>query len=119
MIGALLALAANTLAAPVDIGPEPTMDEFIAIVEPALITEMPASKEVTFVWPYRLLPGGIGYYTCGKVGTFKGRVPREEIWVSAVVAKSKTVNTQWSTKNGMLAWICKRSVKKGELIPRG
>lgn len=101
-----------------DIGLEPTMGEFIALVEPALISEAPHTKELTFEWPFRLVAGPAGYYTCGKVATHRGKVPREEIWVSAAVANGKVTNTQWSTSNGMLAWDCKRNVKSGKFTVR-
>ena len=101
-----------------DIGAEPTMEHFIALVEPALLTKAKPPQEVTFKWPYRLVAGPAGFYTCGMVATNRGRVPREEIWVSAVVANGHVVSTQWSTSNGMLAWDCKRNVRAGDLKTR-
>jgi hypothetical protein len=118
MIAKLLAIVLAAAAVPVAIGPEPTMDEFITIAEPVLAAEVRKPEEVRFTWPYRLIAGSLGYYTCGKVSSYDGKPPREEIWVAAVVANGKTVSTQWSTKNGMLAWDCKRNVKKGTLVPR-
>lgn len=114
-----IALAASQAApALADIGGEPAMEQFIALVEPALLSKVPRAKEVTFKWPYRLVAGPAGYYTCGMVATHDGNVPRKEIWVSAVVANGKVVNSQWSTSNGMLAWDCKRNVKSGKLPVR-
>lgn len=94
------------------------MEQFIAIVEPALLTKVKKPGEVTFKWPYRLVPGPAGFYTCGMVATDRGRVPREEIWVSAVVANGQVVSTQWSTSNGMLAWDCKRNIRSGNFVVR-
>lgn len=120
MIAYIFAIAlAAPQAAPVqaDIGAEPAMEQFIALVEPALLSKVPNIK-VTFKWPYRLVAGSAGYYTCGRVATYRGGVPPKEIWVSAVVANGKLVNSQWSTLNGMLAWDCKRKVGSGNLIVR-
>ena len=115
---AILLAAAPAAPAQADIGPEPAMDEFIKLVEPVLMTKVRKPEEVTFKWPYRLVAGPAGYYTCGMVATNRGRVPREEIWVSAVVANGQVFSTQWSTSNGMLAWDCKRNVKSGNLVAR-
>ena len=94
------------------------MEQFVALVEPVLFAKVKKPSEVTFKWPYRLVAGPAGFYTCGMVATNRGRVPREEIWVSAVVANGQVVSTQWSTSNGMLAWDCKRNVRSGTLIAR-
>jgi hypothetical protein len=118
MFDTLIAIALASSAATTEIGPEPSMEEFIAVADPVLAAEVRRPEEVKFAWPYRLNAGPIGYYTCGKVSTYEGKRPREEIWVTAVVANGKVVNTQWSTKNGMLAWSCKQNVKKGILVPR-
>jgi len=121
MIAYILAIAlAASQAAPIqaDSGTEAGMEQFIALVEPALLSKAPKAKDVTFKWPYRLVAGSAGDYTCGMVATHHGKVPREEIWVSAVVANGKVINSQWSTWNGMLAWDCKRHVRSGTLTPR-
>ena len=121
MIITLLAIAfvtSQAAAAEDSIRAEPTMEQFIALVEPALLSAAPRAKDVTFKWPYRLVSGPAGYYTCGVVATHRGRVPREEIWVSAVVTNGTVVNSQWSTSNGMLAWDCKRNVRSGKLTAR-
>lgn len=114
-----IALAASS-AGPVqaDVGAEPAMEQFIALVEPALLNKSPNAKEVVFKWPYRLVAGPAGYYTCGMVATHRGRAPREDIWVSAVVASGKVTNVEWSTFNGMLAWDCKRNVRSGIFMVR-
>jgi hypothetical protein len=112
----LMALASSVAAG--DIGTEPTMEEFVAIAEPALAAEMRDASTLKLKWPYRLKKGPAGYYTCGKVESYKGKPPKEEIWVSAVVANGRAINSQWSTKNGMLAWQCKKLVKSGELVAR-
>jgi hypothetical protein len=121
MVAKILAIAlAASQSAPMqtDIGAELTVEQFIALAEPALVSMPPKAKEVTFKWPYKLVAGPAGYYTCGVVAVHRGRVPREEIWVSAVVANGKVVNSQWSTYNGMLAWDCKRNVRSGSLKAR-
>jgi hypothetical protein len=121
MVATLLAIMlVVSQAAPAqgDVGAEPTMEQFIALAEPALLSAAPRAKEVIFKWPYRLVTGPAGYYTCGVVATHRGRVPREEIWVSAVVANGKVINSQWSTSNGMLAWDCKRNVRSGKFTVR-
>lgn len=113
-------MLAASPAAPLQagIGDEPAMEQFIELVEPALLTKAKNAKDVTFKWPYRLVAGPAGFYTCGIVATHRGRVPREEIWVSAVVANGHVVSSQWSTSNGMLAWDCKRNVRSGNFIAR-
>ncbi len=121
MIAYILATTlAASQAAPVkaDSGAEPAMEQFIALAEPALLSQAPNAKDVTFKWPYRLVASAAGDYTCGMVATNHGKVPREKIWVSALVANEKVVNSQWSTWNGMLAWDCKRHVRSGKLTPR-
>ena len=120
MVSITLAIVlAAAQATPVqDIGAEPAMEQFAALVEPALLSKSPNAEDVVFKWPYRLVAGPAGYYTCGMVASERGRPPRSEIWVSAVVANGAVVNTQWSTKNGMLAWDCKRHVRSGSLTLR-
>lgn len=120
IVTALAIILATQKAAPVlaDIEAEPPMEEFIALAEPELLKRVPRAKDVVFDWPYRLVAGPAGYYTCGRVATSEGRPTRNEIWVSAVVAHGKAVNVQWSTKNGMLEWDCKRNVRSGNLVAR-
>lgn len=120
VISVLAILLAMQKAAPVldDIGAEPPMEQFIALAEPELLSKVPRVKDVVFTWPYRLVAGRAGYYTCGRLVTYEGHPPRKEIWVSAVVAHGKAVNVQWSTHNGMLEWDCKRNVRSGNLVPR-
>ena len=122
MIALALALmldAAPAAAVPADIGPQPTMEEYIALAEPALDAKRKGRRPVTYEWPYRLVAGSAGYYTCGRVdrAKTKGR-GSEGIWVSARVAQGRVVDAQWSTMNGMLAWLCKREIKKGTLVAR-
>ena len=123
MIAVTLSLAlASAAAAPAppttDIGPQPTMEEFAALAEAALSRKLRKPEKVTFSWPYRLIAGPAGYYTCGRVEPKKKVWPDPDIWVSAVVARGQVVNSQWSTSNGMLAWLCKKDVKKGVLVAR-
>lgn len=101
-----------------DIGPEPAMDEFIALAEPAVASKLIEPSSATFKWPYRLIAGPVGYYTCGLVRARNNRGGYTEIWVSAVVANGKVVNFQSAASNGMLAYACKKQVQKGELVPR-
>jgi hypothetical protein len=115
MIALALAAALAPAPAAADIGPEPTMEAFVALAEPALLSQMKKPRPVTFVWPYRLAAVETGYFTCGRVDSKSAR--GEEIWVSAVVAGGAVVSAQWSTKNGMLAWDCKNQVKKGVIRP--
>jgi hypothetical protein len=120
MIAVILAIALGSAPAPAlaDIGPEPAMEEFAAVAEAALARKLDRpEKKMTFEWPYRLVAGPAGYYTCGRVYGRKGQ-GRLEVWVSAVVTRGQAVNAQWSTSNGMLAWLCKKEVKKGTLVPR-
>lgn len=115
-----LLLAAEPAAAassPPDIGPKPTMEEFIAIAEPALAGQVRTKRRVIFVWPYQLAAGPIGYFTCARVDPGR-KVNGEDVWATAVVARGQVVNTQWSTKNGTLAWSCKRGVRDGTFLAR-
>jgi hypothetical protein len=73
---------------------------------------------VTFSWPYKLVAGPAGYWTCGRAEARKRRGRGEDVWVSAVVTRGQVVNAQWSTLNGMLAWECKKQVKKGVIVAR-
>ena len=116
IIALALAAALAPSAAAADIGPEPTMDAFIALAEPALLSQTKKPRPVAFLWPYRLAAVETGYFTCGRVDPKSAR--GEDIWVSAVIAGGKVVSAQWSTKNGMLAWDCKNQVKKGVIPPR-
>jgi hypothetical protein len=122
MIAAVFALAIASAAAPppapgqADIGPEPTLEEFAALAEAELARKLRKPQEVTFSWPYKLVAGPAGYYTCGRAEARKGK--KGDVWVSAVVAHGQVVSTQWSTLNGMLAWDCKRHVRKGTLVAR-
>ena len=117
MIAAVLAILLAVSSAE-DIGPQPTMEEFIALAEPALASKMKDPQSVTFKWPYKLAAGPAGYATCGLVDTLNKKAERREVWVSTVVANGRVVNSQWSTVNGMLAWDCKRRVSKGTLVAR-
>ena len=119
MIAVILALALDSAPAPVlaDIGPEPAMEEFAALAQAALSRKLRKPGKVTFEWPYRLVAGPSGYYTCGRA--YAGnRKAKPEVWVSAVVAHGQAVHSQWSTLNGTLAWQCKKALKKGELVAR-
>lgn len=112
------ALASAPAPAPADIGPEPAMEEFAALAEAELARKLDRpEKKMRFEWPYRLVAGPVGYSTCGRVYGRKGQ-GSHDIWVSAVVTRGRVVNAQWSTKNGMLAWLCKKEVKKGTLVAR-
>ena len=120
MIALMLAAAlASAAPAPVlaDVGPEPTMEEFAAVAEAALSRKLKKPGKVGFEWPYRLVRGPAGYYTCGRARSLRSK-GGPEVWVSAVVAHGQAVDSQWSTLNGMLAWMCKREVKKGTLVAR-
>ena len=113
-------LAAEPPAA-ADIGPQPSMEEFIALAEPALESKRKGKgrRPVTYEWPYRLVAGPAGYYTCGRVDAARTKARGAEgVWVSARVAQGRVVDAQWSTMNGMLAWLCKREIKKGVLVAR-
>jgi hypothetical protein len=118
MIALALALVLAPAPAPVlaDIGPEPTMEAFAALAEPALNAHVRKGQAATYTWPYKLVAGPAGYYTCGLASS--GRKGAKDVWVSAVVAHAQAVNVQWSTMNGMLAWDCKRHVADGTLVPR-
>lgn len=114
----IIALALALATAETEIGPRPAMEDFIALAEPVLREKARDPQNITFKWPYQLVAGPAGYYTCGMVDTVRGRRPREEVWVTAVVASGRVVGTQWSTDNGMLAWDCKRNVRAGTLVAR-
>ena len=114
IIAAMLASSLPTA----DIGPKPTMEEFIALAEPAAASRLREPASATFEWPYHLLTGPIGYYTCGRVRGRNSRGVYGEIWISAVVANGRVANSQTEGSNGMLAYLCKKMVKKGELVPR-
>jgi hypothetical protein len=118
VISLALALVLGPPPAPVlaDIGPEPTMEAFAALAEPALNAHVRKGGAVTYKWPYKLVAGAAGYYTCGLASS--GRKGAKDVWVSAVVAHGQAVNVQWSTVNGMLAWDCQRHVRDGSLAPR-
>jgi hypothetical protein len=118
MIAVTLAVALASTPAPVlaDIGPEPTMEEFIPLAEAELARKLRKPQNVRFSWPYRLVAGPAGYFTCGRAEPRKGR--KGDVWVSAVVTRGQVVSAQWSTFNGMLAWECKRQVKKGMIVAR-
>jgi hypothetical protein len=117
MIAVTLALLLAPAPAPADIGPEPTMEEFAALAEAALSRKLRKPRDVAFSWPYKLVAGPAGYYTCGRAQGRK-RKSDDGVWVSAVVARGQVVSSQISTLNGMLAWDCKRNVKKGTLVAR-
>lgn len=118
MIAVTLALALASAPAPAraDIGPEPTMEEFIALAEAKLSLKLRKPQHVTYSWPYKLVAGPAGYFTCGRAEARKGK--SDDVWVSAVVTRGQVVSAQWSTLNGMLAWECKRQVKKGLIVAR-
>src|SRR5687767_13672627 len=114
-------LAPAPAAAAADIGPEPRMEEFIALAEPALESKRKGKgrRTLTYEWPYQLVAGPVGYWTCGRVDRARIKAQGGEgVWVSARVAQGRVVDVQWSTKNGMLAWLCKREIKKGVLVAR-
>ena len=113
----LAAQPAATAPSPQDIGPKPTMEEFIAIAEPVLAGQVRTKRRVIFVWPYKLAAGPIGYYTCVRVDPGR-KVRGEGVWASAVVSRGQVVNTQWSTRNGTLAWDCKRKARDGTFVAR-
>ncbi len=110
-------MLASTTVAP-DIGPKPTMEEFVALAEPAAASKLKEPTSASFRWPYQLLNGPVGYYTCGLVRSRNNGGGYSEIWISVVVANGRIVSSQSAESNGMLAWDCKRQVKKGVLIPR-
>jgi len=114
----ILTLAALLAPAPVlaDLGPEPAMEEFAALAEPALVAKLRRPVPVTFKWPYKLTAGPAGYYTCGLASSPKKGL--KDAWVSAVVAHGQAVNVQWSTMNGMLAYSCKQEIRKGKIVAR-
>ncbi|HET9640714.1 MAG TPA: hypothetical protein VFP12_16080 [Allosphingosinicella sp.] len=118
MIAVILAVA---LAAPApvqaDIGPEPTVEAFAALAEAELNRKLNKPASVTFEWPYRLVAGPAGYYTCGRARSQK-KAGGPQIWVTAVVARGQLVRARWATPDGMLEWDCKRQVKKGALVAR-
>jgi hypothetical protein len=115
-----LTLAMLVAPAPVlaDIGPEPTMEDFAAVAEPALAGKVKPRQPVTFKWPYKLVAGPAGYYTCGLASSTKKSSRVKDVWVSAVVAHGQAVNVQWSTMNGMLAYDCKRQIRNGTIAAR-
>jgi hypothetical protein len=119
MIAVTLAIALASAPPPAlpDIGPEPAMEEFAALAEAALSRKLRKDQHVRFEWPYKLVAGPAGYYTCGRAYARK-RTNGPDVWVSAVVAHGRVVDAQWSTSNGMLAWLCKKEVKKGTLVAR-
>ena len=116
-----LAILLASAPAPVlaDIGPEPTMEEFAAAAEAALARKLRKPEKVAFSWPYRLMAGPAGYWTCGRAGSVKAmKRGRPEVWVSAVVAHGRAVDAQWSSHHGMLEYLCKKEIRKGSLIAR-
>ena len=115
---AAIALLVATSPASGSLGPQPNLEEFSAMADAALASKLKDPQSVTFKWPYQLIAGPDGYYTCGLVDTLNKKVERRDVWVSAVIANGKVLNPQWSTENGMLAWECKNLVRKGTLIPR-
>ena len=117
MIAATLALLLAPAPALADPGPEPTMEEFIALAEPALEKKLRKSGAVTYQWPYKLIAGPGSYYTCGRSSP-KRKTANKPVWMSAAVANGRVISAQWSTLNGMLEWECKQLLKKGTLVPR-
>ena len=114
---ALLLASASPPAA--EIEPEPAMEAFIALAEAELRKKLRRPGAVTFAWPYRLAAGPKGYYTCGRAHAGRGKPGgKGDPWVSAVVAGGQASNAQWSTRNGTLAWQCKKLVRNGTLIGR-
>lgn len=110
----LLALPQTDVA----IGQKPTMEEFAAVAEPELARRLIAPAEATFVWPYQLVTGPAGYYTCGRVTGRNIQGGRTTIWISAVVANGKVVSAQSEGTNRMLAYLCEKRVKSGEFVLR-
>jgi hypothetical protein len=99
-----------------DIGPEPTAEAFAALAEPELLRKLKKPRQLSFEWPYRLVAGPAGYYTCGQA-----RNPRKAgapAWTTAVVARGRLVSARWAEPGGMIEYDCKRQVKKGELVAR-
>ncbi len=115
---AAIILLVATSPASGSIGPQPNLEEFSAMADAALASKMKDPNSVTFKWPYQLVAGRDGYYTCGLVDTLNKKVERRDVWVSAVVANGQVLSAQWSTDNGMLAWDCEKQVRKGTLLPR-
>jgi len=103
-------IIATMLAAPIsaaDVGPKPTMEAFIALAEPAAASRLREPTSATFKWPYQLLTGPAGHYTCGLVRSRNNAGGYSEIWISAVVANGRVVNSQSAESNGMLATFAK------------
>lgn len=118
MLAVIVAIALTYPPVQANIGPQPTMEEFIALAGPALASEMEDAQSVTFKWPYQLVAGSTGYSTCGLVDTLRNKPERKKVWVLGVVANGRVVDTQWSTRNGMLAWSCETNVRQGRLVKR-
>lgn len=113
---ALASAPAPSAPAPADIGAEPTVEAFAAIAEPELLRKLKKPQPVAFEWPYRLVAGPIGYYTCGLARNPKRK--GRDVWTTAVVARGQLVSARWATPDGLLEYECKRQVKKGLLVPR-
>ena len=118
MIAIALAVLLASAPVDVDIGPPPTMAEFSALAEPALASRLRDPQSAVFRWPYQLVAGPAGYFTCGLIHARDNRGRYSDRWVSAVVAKGQLINYQSADSNGMLAYDCARQVRRGTLIPR-
>lgn len=117
MIAVAIALALAPAPLLADIGPEPKMEEFAPLAEAALLAKLKKPQQVTFEWPYRLVAGPAGYYTCGRARSSKKKGGRD-VLVTALVAHGRVVSARWATPDGMLEWDCKQQVKKGVLVAR-
>ena len=120
MIAVSLAMLLAPLPVLADLGPEPTIEEFAGLAEAELAKKLRPDQSIVYTWPYRLVAGPAGYYTCGRAQSARSarRGGKDLVWVSAVVHHGQAVRAQWSTLNGMLAYECKGLVKKGTLVPR-
>lgn len=93
------------------------MEAFAALAEAELLRKLNKPQQVTFEWPYRLVAGSAGYYTCGRARA-SNKKGGAQVWVTAVVARGQLFSARWATPDGMLEWECKRQVKKGAIVAR-
>jgi hypothetical protein len=119
MIAVTLALALAFAPAPAagDIGPEPTAEAFAALAEAELLRKLKKPQQLSFEWPYRLVAGPAGYYTCGRARN-AGKPRSPQVWVTALVARGQLVSARWANPGAMLEYDCKQQVKKGVLVAR-